>query len=141
MSGSLSVSAKPPRKATLYGALYGETTQAYQTLEIIPVSNNIFGLKPLQDLTTCQYLRLYFGMGVDSIQSFHIKLRRLSDWVDDPTPTLNSVAIDLCYFNDNGLQTGTTQIRTQVQTERSEGLDGFMMYEWTRMQKSLFLRH
>ena len=134
MSGSLTVSAKPPLKSTVYANVYGTIDPAaWQSLSIIPVTNYIFGLKPSVDLTACTNLRLYFGMGVDSIQSFHIKIRRLSDWVEDSSTALNAsgLSIDLALFNQYGTQTGYTSVRSQTQVDRAVGLDGFTYYEWT----------
>lgn len=75
----LSCLAKPPRRAIIYGSLFGvQDNNTTYAARITPVNNMVFGVYATTDLDTCTRVYLYFGLGEEIKTGFTLSLRLLS---------------------------------------------------------------
>ena len=132
-------SAQPPRKAQVIGAvLNGDGTTGTRNLNIIPVNNNVFGVYSTTDLELCTRVYLYFATSYQSITSFSLQLKVLSDAF-----SLGTQSTAYCRLNNissTGVVTDSTTLGSNIQlnTDTSNKVLSWV-YNGTVTGRSAFL--
>lgn len=94
--------ARPPVRVQFLAALYdGDGSTANRSLNIIPVSNNIFGLSSSTTLNTATRMYLWFRTDETDILMFSITLKLLSSEFQFNTSANNKAYMRLCNINYN----------------------------------------
>lgn len=97
------VYAEPPVRVQFLAAIYdsGSTTTANRTLNIDPVSNNIFGLSSDEILASGTRMYLWFRTDASSVRTFRITLKILSSGYEFNTTANNKAYMRLCRISTN----------------------------------------
>lgn len=128
--------AKPPRKALIYGSIFGVSDDnVVYDAKIVPVSNNRFGVYSDTALDTCTRVYLYFRFDEEIQSSFHIKLRLLSTQFTYGSQNVGFTR--LCNISDNGSTSDFQSVGSNTQISVS-GTDITWDYIGTYTGRSAF---